>query len=132
MDAGAELGLGGPDISKTVHEMVFAVREVVRPAVGEQSLEPGADSLVRVELQGIGRHVFNMQPLSLLLELSHEPPAVGDAVVPHHDEGAGYLSEELPDEALDVWRADVLMREMVRQAGRGLCGDGIPILRQNL
>ena len=82
--------------------MTLEVENVVRPAVGEKPFELGPYSLVGVELRGVCGEVLNVKPLALLLKFSYELPSMGDAVVPDHDEGSGYLQKELPEEACDI------------------------------
>jgi hypothetical protein len=52
--------------------MVFEVREVIRPAVGKQSLDLRPDSLVRVELRGISQQVFDIETVAFALELLNQ------------------------------------------------------------
>lgn len=108
MDAAAQEPLGGAKFFQPMDEVFEQFVQGVGPAVGETSPEMGPHALVGVELGRIGREGLQAQTGEAAAELPDGPPLVGREVVPHDDQVAAQVAEQMPQELRDLRLLDVL------------------------
>jgi hypothetical protein len=93
LDAPAEERRRGGQATDFLGQDVQKFGRRIGPAVGQVGLEVIPDALVRVQLWGVGREGFQVQPGRTAEELLHGLPAMNAAIVEQHDEVAGDLAQ---------------------------------------
>ena len=88
------------------------LREIMRLAIRESLLGQLPDSLVGVELRGIGRKALQVNPLGASAKLAYEPASMGITAVPQDEDVAGDLPEQLSQEVAGLELSDVLGVEL--------------------
>ena len=86
MDASPKAALGAFDVSKRAAKVTAHRDDVVGTAVGQTPLGVGPDGFVRVELRGVGRKAFEMQPRELSADFPNPFSFVDAGVVPNHED----------------------------------------------
>ncbi len=86
VDAPPKPALGSLDVSKRAAKTTTQRGDVVRATVGETPFGVGPDGFVGVELRGIGRKEFEMQPGELMADFSNPVSFVDARVVPYDED----------------------------------------------
>jgi len=108
MDASPKAALGPADVSKRAAQMTTDHGKVVWPSVGETPFGVSPDGFVGVELRGIGRKAFEMQPGELTADLSNSFSFVNARVVPDDEDVSTEVAQQVPEEFADLVVSDVL------------------------
>ncbi len=82
VDASSEAAGGSLDVSKRAAKATTQCCDVVWATVGETPFGVGPDRFVRIELRGIGRKIFEMEPGELMADFSNPVSFVDAGVVP--------------------------------------------------
>ncbi len=86
MDASPKAPLGRFDVSKRAAKVTTRRGNVIGATVGETPFGVGPDGFVRVELRGVGRKEFEMQPRELAADFPNPFSFVDAGVVPDHED----------------------------------------------
>ncbi len=108
MDASSEAAGGSLDVSKCTAKATTQGGNVVWATVGETSFGVGPDGFVGVELRGIGRKVFEMQPGELTADFSNPFSFMNARVVPDDEDVPTKVAQQVPEEFADLVVSDVL------------------------
>ena len=108
MDASSKAALGPLDVSKRAAKVTTHHGEVVGATVGETPFGVGPDGFVGVELRGVGRKTFEMQPREPAADLPNPFSFVNAGVVPDHDDGTAEMAQQVAEEFADLAVADVV------------------------
>lgn len=109
-DAGPQVTLGGAEAPEGGAHVAGQDEQVVRPAVGQDSLGELPDVLVRVQLGGVGRKVLDAEAPEAAAQSLDQGSAMDLDAIPEHDEGAAKVAEQLAHERADVGRLEVVAR----------------------
>ncbi len=96
------------DVSKCAAKATPQRGDVVWATVGETPFGVGPDGFVGVELRGIGRKVFEMQPGKMMAEFSNPFSFVNARVVPEDEDVPAKVAQQVPEEFADLVVSDVL------------------------
>ncbi len=116
VDASPKAALGPLDVSKRSAKVTAHHGDVVGATVGETPFGVGPDGFVRVELRGVGRKEFEMQPRELAAEFPNPFSSVNAGVVPDHDDVPAEVAQQVPEEFADLVVSDVLRVALEVQA----------------
>jgi len=116
MNAPTELALRLTQASQGLGERDGEFIEVVRSAVGQVVVGLTPDAFVGVEFRGIGRETFQMKATVATTELSDRFALVRLAIVPHDDEVAAEVAEQVAQELAGLGLLDVLTMQLEIQA----------------
>ena len=108
MDASPKAALGPLDVSKRAAKVTTHHGDVIGATVCEPSFGVGPDGFVGVELRGVWREVFEMQPRKPATERPNPFSFVNAGVVPDHDDVPTEVAEEVAKELADLVVPDVL------------------------
>ena len=108
VDASAKAAGGPLDVSKRAAKATTQRGDVVWAAVGEPPFGVGPDGFVGVELRGIGRKGFEMQPGKLMADFANSFSFVNARVVPHDEDVSTEVAQQIPEEFADLVVPDVL------------------------
>ena len=108
VDASSEAAGRFLDVSKRAAKATTQRCDVVWATVGEMPFGVGPDGFVGVELRGIGRKVFEMQPGELTADLSNPFSFVNARVVPDDEDVSTKVAQQVPEEFADLVVSDVL------------------------
>ncbi len=86
MDASSKAAGRPLEVSKGAAKMTTQRGDVVWATVGETPFRVGPDGFVGVELRGVGRKEFEMQPRGAAAEFPNAFSFVNGGVVPDHDD----------------------------------------------
>ncbi len=107
MDASAKAALGPFDISERAAKVTTHHGDVVGATVGETPFGVGPDGFVGVELRGVGRKEFEMEPREAAAEFPNAFSFVNAGVVPDHDDVPAEVAQQVPEESADLAVPDV-------------------------
>jgi len=107
VDAPSKAAGGSLDVSKRAAKATTQCGDVVGATVGETPFGVGPDRFVRVELRGIGRKVFEMQPGEPMADFSNPFSFVNARVVPDDEDVAAKVVQQVPEEFADLVVSDV-------------------------
>ena len=96
------------DVSKRAAKATTQYDDVVGTTVGEPPFGVGPDRLVGVELRGIGRQVFEMQPGEPMADFSNPFSFVNARVVPDEEDVTAKMAQQVPEKLTDFVVSDVL------------------------
>jgi len=82
--------------------------DVIGAAVGETPFGVGPDGFVGVELRGVARKAFEMQPRKPATDFPNPFSFVNAGVVPNHDDVSAEVAQQVPEELADLVVPDVL------------------------
>ena len=116
MDASPKATLGALDASKRAAKVTTHRGDVVGATVGETTLGVGPDGFVGVELRGVGREVFEMQPRELAADFANPFSFVNAGVVPDHDDVPAEVAQQVAEEFADLIVPDVVCVTLEVQA----------------
>ncbi len=116
MDAPPKPALGSLDVSKRAAKVTTHHGDVVGATVGETPFGVGPDGFVGVELRGVGRKAFEMQPREPTADFPNRFSFVDAGVVPDHDDVPAEVAQQVPEEFADLVVADVLRVALEVQA----------------
>ncbi len=108
VDASSKTAGGLLDVSKRASKATTQRGDVVWATVGETPFGVGPDGFVGVELGGIGRKVFEMQPGELTADFSNPFSFVNAGVVPDDEDVPAKVAQQVPEEFADLIVLDVL------------------------
>ncbi len=108
MDASSKAALGPLDVSQRAAKLTTHYGDVVGATVGETPFGVGPDGFVGIELRGVGRKEFEMQPREPAAEFPNPFSFVNAGVVPNHDDGPAEMAQQVPEEFADLTVPDVL------------------------
>ena len=107
VDAPPKAALGPLDVSKCAAKVAPHRGDVVGATVGETPFGVGPDGFVWVELRGVGRKGFEMQPREPAADLPNPFSFVNARVVPDHDDVPAEVAQQIPEEFTDLAVPDV-------------------------
>jgi hypothetical protein len=116
VDAPAKPALGSLDVSKRATKVTTQRGDVVGAAVGETSFGVGPDGFVGVELRGVGRKAFEMQPREATADFPNRFSFVNAGVVPDQDDVPAEVAQQVPEEFADLVVPNVLRVALEVQA----------------
>ena len=116
VDASAKVTLGPLDVSKRAAKLTTHHGDVVGATVGETPFGVGPDGFVGVELRGVGRKEFEMQPREPAADLPNPFSFVNAGVVPDHDDVPAEVAQQVPEEFADLVVPDVVRVALEVQA----------------
>ncbi len=108
VDASPKAALGPFDVSKRAAKVTTHRGDGVGATVGETPFGVGPDGFVGVELRGVGRKEFEMQPREPAAELPNPFSFVNAGVIPDHDDVPAEVAQQVPEEFADLVVPDVL------------------------
>jgi len=108
VDAPPKPALGSLEVSKRAAKVTTHRGDVVGATVGETSFGVGPDGFVGVELRGVGRKAFEMQPREPTADFPNRFSFVNAGVVPDHDDVPAEVAQQVPEEFADLVVPDVL------------------------
>ena len=108
MDAPPKASLRSFEVAKRAVKVTTHRGDVVRATVGETPFGVGPDGFVGIELRGVGRKTFEMQPRKLAADFSNPFSFVNAGVVPDHDDMPPEVAQQVPEELADLIVPDVL------------------------
>jgi len=108
VDASSEAAGRFLDVSKRAAKATTQCGDVVGATVGETPFGVSPDGFVGVELRGIGRKAFEMQPGELTADLSNSFSFVNARVVPDDEDVSTEVAQQVPEEFADLVVSDVL------------------------
>ncbi len=107
VNASAKAALGPLDVSKRAAKVTTHHGEVVGAAVGKTAFGVGPDGFVGVELRGVGRKEFEMEPREAAAEFPNAFSFVNAGIVPDHDDVPAEVAQQVPEESTDLAVPDV-------------------------
>jgi hypothetical protein len=107
VDASSKAAGGSLEVSKRVAKATTQRGDVVGATVGETPFGVGPDRFVGVELRGIGRKVFEMQPGKPMADFSNPFSLVNACVVPDDKDVPAKVAQQVPEEFADRVVSDV-------------------------
>ncbi len=116
VDASPKAALGPLDVSKRAAKMTTHGGDGVGATVGETPFGVGPDGFVRVELRGVGRKEFEMQPRELAADFPNPFSFVNAGVVPDHDDVPAEVAQQVSEEFAHLVVLDVLRVALEVQA----------------
>ncbi len=116
VDASPKASLGSLDVAKRAAKLTTHRGEVVGATVGETPFGVGPDGFVGVELRGVGRKAFEMQPRKPATDFPNPFSFVNARVVPDHDDVPAEVAQQVPEEFADLVVSDVLRVALEVQA----------------
>jgi len=116
VDAPPKPALGSLDVSKRAAKVTTHRGDVVGATVGETSFGVGPDGFVGVELRGVGRKAFEMQPREPTADFPNRFSFVNAGVVPDQDDVPAEVAQQVPEEFADLVVPDVLRVALEVQA----------------
>ncbi len=108
VDASSKAAGGSLEVSKRVAKATTQRGDVVWATVGETPLGVGPDRFVGVELRGIGRKMFEMQPGEATADFSNPFSFVNARVVPDDEDVTAKVAQQVSEEFADLVVPDVL------------------------
>ena len=122
MDASPKAALGPLDVSKCAEKVATHRGDVVGATIGETPFGVGPDGFVGVELRGVGRKEFEMQPWETAADLPNPFSFVNAGVVPDHDDVPAEVAQQVPEELADLVVPDVVCVALEVQADASAAG----------
>jgi hypothetical protein len=116
VDASSKAAFGPLDVPKRAAKVTTDCGDVVGATIGEASFGVGPDGFVGVELWGIGRKKFEMQPREPAADFPNRFSFVNAGVVPDHDDVPPEVTQQVPEELADLAVPDVLCVALEVQA----------------
>ncbi len=116
VDASPKAALGSLDVSKRAAKVTTHHGEVVGATVGETPFGVGPDGFVGVELWGVGRKEFEMQPREPAADFPNPFSFVNAGVVPDDDDGTAEMAQQVAEESAHLAIADVVRVALEVQA----------------
>ncbi len=116
MDTSAKAALGPLDVSKRAAKVTTHRGDVVGATVGETTLGGGPDGFIGVELRGVGREIFEMQPREPAADFPNALSFVDTGVVPDHDEMPAEVAQKVSEEFAHLVVPDVFRVALKVQA----------------
>ncbi len=107
VDAPPKASLRPLDVSKRAAKVTTHHGDVVGATVGEAPFGVGPDGFVGVELRGVGRKAFEMQPREPTADFPNRFSFVNAGVVPDHDDVPAEVTQQVPEESADLVVPDV-------------------------
>jgi hypothetical protein len=108
VDAPPKPALGSLDVSKRAAKVTTQRGDVVGAAIGETPFGVGPDGFVGVELRGVRRKAFEMQPREPTADFTNRFSFVNAGVVPDHDDVPAEVAQHVPEEFADLVVPNVL------------------------
>ena len=90
--------------------------EVVGATVGETPLGEGPDGFIGVELRGVGRKAFEVEPREAAAEFPNGFAFVNAGIIPDHSDVPAEVAQQVPEEFADLAVPDVLRVALEVQA----------------
>lgn len=116
VDASPKTALGPFDGSKCSAEVTTHRGDIVGATVGETPFGVGPDGFVGVELRGVGRKEFEMQPREPAADFANPVSFMNAGVVPDHDDVPAEVSQQVAEELADLAVPDVVRVTLEVQA----------------
>ena len=116
MDASSKAAGASLDVSKRAAKATAQRDDVVRATVGETPFGVGPDGFVGVELRGVGRKAFEMQPREPTADFPNRFSFVNAGVVPDQDDVPAEVAQQVAEEFADLVVPDVLRVALEVQA----------------
>ena len=107
VEALPKAALGPLDVSKRAAKVTTHRGDVVGATVGETPFGIGPDGFVGVELRGVGRKAFQMQPREPAADFPDRFSLVNAGVVPDHEDVPAEVAQQVPKEFADLAVSDV-------------------------
>jgi len=107
VDASSKAAGGPLDVSKRSAKATTQRGDVVWATIGETPFGVSPDGFVGVELRGIGRKVFEMQPGELMADFSNSVSFVNARVVPDDEDVAAKVAQQVSEKFAHLVVADV-------------------------
>jgi len=107
VDASPKAALGSLDVSKRAPKVTTHRGDVVGATVCETPFGVGPDGFVGVELRGVGRKEFEMQPREPAADFPNPFSFVNAGVVPDHGDVPAEVAQQVPKEFADLAVPDV-------------------------
>lgn len=107
LDAGAEQALRRGQLAEAIGKQGQQVVLIVRPRVGQETLELSPDAFVGIELRRVGRKGFQMQSRETGAQLGERSRSMDLGVVQEDDDMAAQVPEEIAKEETDLLAVDV-------------------------
>jgi len=98
--------------------------KIVRATVGEAPLRVGPDLFIRVELRGVGREEFEVQPWKATTELADPISLVDAGLLPEEDDGAAEMAQRVPEKGAHLIVPDILRVDLEVEADPLALGRG--------
>ena len=108
MDASPKTALGPLDIAKRAAKVTTHHRNVVGAAVGETPFGVSPDSFVWIQLRGVGRKEFEMQPREPATDFPNPFSSMNAGVIPDHNDVPAEVAQQVPEEFAHLIVPDVL------------------------
>ena len=108
VDASPKAARGSLDVSKRASKATTQRGEVVGATVGELSFGVRPDRFVGIELRGIGRQIFEMQPGVVTTDFSNSISFVNARVVPDDEDVPAKVTQQVPEKFAHLIVADVV------------------------
>jgi hypothetical protein len=108
VDTPPKAALGSLDVSKRAAKVTTHRGDVVGATVGETPFGVGPNCFVRVELRGVGRKGFEMQPRELATDFPNPFSFMNTGVVPDHNDVPAEVAQQVTEESADLIMPDVL------------------------
>ncbi len=108
MDASPKAAWRPLDVSKRAAKMTTQGGDVIGATVGETPFGVGPDGFVRVELRGVGRKEFEMQPREPATDFPNPFSSVNAGVIPDHNDVPAEVAQQVPEEFAHLIVPDVL------------------------
>ncbi len=108
MDASKKTALRPLDVTKRAAKMTTQGGEVVGATVGETPFGVGPDGFVGVELRGVGRKEFEMQPREPATDFPNPFSFVNAGVIPDHNDVPAEVAQQVPEKFAHLIVPDVL------------------------
>jgi len=105
-------------LGQDVHEC----RRRIGPAVGQVGFQVIPHAFVGIQLRGVRRERFQVEAGRAAEQFLHGFPAVDPAVVQQHDEVAGDLPQQRPEEGRDLVALDIVLIQLAVQRTPDACG----------
>jgi hypothetical protein len=90
--------------------------EVVGATVGETPLGEGPDGFIGVELRGVGRKAFEVEPREAAAEFPNGFAFVNAGIIPDHSDVPAEVAQQIPEEFADLAVPDVRIVALEVQA----------------
>jgi len=118
----AQSGLRGACFAQALEKRLTESVDVIGSAVGQGMFDGVPGSFDGVELGSVRGQAFEMQPRILPTELTQGPRIVNGSAVPHHDDVTTQVTQQVPEEIVDLVLRDVLRMHPEYNPSRRLFG----------
>lgn len=127
MDAAAQKLLRARHLADLFGQHVHEFAHRIRSSVGQSPFQEAPNSLIRVQLRGMGRKGDEIKSRRPLQEFLHRLAPMRVEIIQKNDQRAGDLAQEMTEECGHFFPLDVLLIQMtVQRASKALMTDGNP------